>query len=142
MRAGEVPLQNLKDTLAALKAADHPNADLMEKRLKEVEKRRDAVKEAAEKRRKLLEDAHDLQELKRDAAELNNWVDEKAKAAEDDSFKDLGSLMEKGVLCPTLPLGSLLSRSPALDLSLVLVSPSMLRLVLKVMYFTSACIFI
>ena len=83
-------MQNLKEKLASLKAAGHPNADLMEKRLKEVEKRRDAVKDAAEKRRKLLEDAHDFQELKRDAAELNAWVDEKAKAAEDDSFKDLG----------------------------------------------------
>lgn len=65
----------------------------------EVLERYEEFKDAARKRKDKLENARKFQQFKRDADELEAWVNEKTRIASDESYKDRANLQVNGLDC-------------------------------------------
>ena len=67
-------------------------ADDIKQRREQVLNRYVQFKEAARERRSKLEDARRFQQFRRDADELEAWINEKLQTASDESYKDTSNL--------------------------------------------------
>ena len=67
-------------------------ADDIQQRREQVLNRYAQFKEAARHRRAKLEDAKRFQQFRRDADELEAWINEKLQTASDESYKDPSNL--------------------------------------------------
>ena len=70
-------------------------AEDIQARREQVLKKYDDFKESAKGKRQKLEDSRRFQYFLRDAFELESWINEKLKAASDDSHKDTTNLQAK-----------------------------------------------
>ena len=66
--------------------------DDIQVRRSQVLARYDRFKQGTEKRRAKLQDALRLQQFRRDADELEGWIDEKMQIASDEAYKDTTNL--------------------------------------------------
>uniref|UniRef100_A0A915PUP8 Spectrin beta chain n=1 Tax=Setaria digitata TaxID=48799 RepID=A0A915PUP8_9BILA len=95
LRAQEERLKVFAKSAEQLVQAKHSEADFIKKRRDDVLARRSAVHQAATKRRAKLEASLQYQNLRRNIQELSQWVAEKKKIANDDSYRDSASIAMK-----------------------------------------------
>ncbi|KAK2186886.1 hypothetical protein NP493_185g03008 [Ridgeia piscesae] len=93
--AQEERMKGLGDTADRLMAEKHPDSDAIDQRRREVVERRERVKDKCADRHNQLLSSQALQEFKRDAEELSDWIKEKYQTATDESYRDLTNLLPK-----------------------------------------------
>lgn len=65
-----------------------PRLDEIKAKRERVLQRFNKFKDGSQDLRKKLEDARDFQRFKRDVNELDEWIDDQMKIANDESYKD------------------------------------------------------
>ncbi|VIO98093.1 probable spectrin beta chain, putative [Brugia malayi] len=95
LRAQEDRLKVFARGADQLIQAKHSEADFIKKRRDDVLARRSLVHQAAAKRRAQLEASLQYQNLRRNIQELSQWIAEKRKIANDDSYRDTASITMK-----------------------------------------------
>ncbi|VDM97600.1 unnamed protein product [Thelazia callipaeda] len=95
LRAQEDRLKVFVRSADQLIQAKHSEAEFIKKRVDDVLSHRLAVHQAAAKRRALLEASLQFQNLRRNIQELSQWIVEKKKIANDDSYRDFASIAMK-----------------------------------------------
>jgi len=73
----------------------HPDAKLINDRRNAAKARRDKAKQKCDERHRQLANSQQLQDFKRDAEELSDWIKEKHVLACDESYRDLSNLLPK-----------------------------------------------
>jgi len=73
----------------------HPAAKLIDARRKAMREKMDNAKQKCQNRHEQLLSSQELQEFKRDAEELSDWIKEKYQMACDESYRDLSNLLPK-----------------------------------------------
>ncbi|EJD74610.1 beta chain spectrin [Loa loa] len=95
LRAQEDRLKVFARGADQLIQAKHSEADFIKKRRDDVLARRSQVHQVATKRRAQLEASLQYQNLRRNIQELSQWIAEKEKIANDDSYRDAASITMK-----------------------------------------------
>lgn len=80
------------DQFAKVKTGRLEDPEALRQRRDKVLERYQGFKEAARQRREKLEGARKFQQFRRDADELESWINEKMQVLSDDAYKDRTNL--------------------------------------------------